>query len=625
MCCHRGAGAPGADDTVGGGVDAADAEVGAEPEVDGDGPRAGAPLEHAVRAATSTAVPYLRHLTRPECRAGPEPKLTDRHLRPGATGQTWFRHDTAAWTHAWHAMTAAALEVRRARGRALAVTAGTALCGVVVVSMARWGPDWPAQEFRAWIAVHDGLSAWTARWYGGSALPGYSILYPPLAKLVGAGGVGLASVVSAAWAAMGLAPRDPRRARWYAFAVGMNLVETLVIGQVPFLLGTAFGVLAFRSLVRGRHWAIVLALATLSSLATPLTGAFLVLVLPACAASIGTRRALALTGGLVGPVCALGLGGAAGPFPMPWLLFAATISFCVLTGLLAPPEHRGLRVLACCYLLATIVVFVVPNPIGGNLARLGKLIALPLACHFLAVERPWLRARAAIVATLAFLWPTVPFLGSVAHGANDPSQAESFYSGMISYLQHHRSDAGRVEIPFTREHWEAYWLARRVSIARGWERQTDYRYNAVLYRPLTPTAYRSWLVANAVDFVALPDVPIDVGGAAEARLLRRPPPYLEPVWHDAHWQLWRVRDPAQLVVGAAALRDFDASSIDLNFAHSGSAEVRMRYDPLWHVSAGRACITESPTGWIDVRAARAGPVGLNATVNGQVLVGGDHC
>ena len=53
-----------------------------------------------------------------------------------------------------------------------------AALSVVIVSVARWGPDWPAQEFRAWIAGHDGLSVWTSRWYGGSALPGYSVMYP---------------------------------------------------------------------------------------------------------------------------------------------------------------------------------------------------------------------------------------------------------------------------------------------------------------------------------------------------------------------------------------------------------------------------------------------------------------
>ena len=120
---------------------------------------------------------------------------------------------------------------------------------------------------------------------------------------------------------MGLAPREPGALGWYAFAVGVNLVETLVIGQVPFLLGTALRRPRVPVLGPGGTGQSSSSSRPSARWRRPLTGAFLVLVLPACAVSIGTRRALALAGGLVGPVCALGLGGAAGPFPMPWLLF----------------------------------------------------------------------------------------------------------------------------------------------------------------------------------------------------------------------------------------------------------------------------------------------------------------
>jgi hypothetical protein len=522
-------------------------------------------------------------------------------------------------------MTTPALGARRGGLLPVVATVCTAIVGVVVIYAARWGPDWPAQEFRAWIAVHDGLSAWTSRWYGGSALPGYSILCPPLSKVLGAGGVGVLAVVAASWAAAGLAPKTRWRAIAYSMVVTLNLVEALVIGQIPFLLGVAFGVAAFRALLNDRHWSVVLVLAILSSLATPLTGAFLLLVMPACVVSLGRSRSLLLAGGLAGPVVALALGGAAGPFPMPWLLFASTVAFTVLVIVLSPREHRGLRVFAACYLVAAIMLFIVPNPIGGNLARLGKLLAMPLACRYLLIDRPWWRVRAAVVTALAVMWPTVPFIGSIAHGANDPSQSRQFYSGMLAYLHQHDTGTGRVEIPFTREHWEAFWVAKHVLIARGWERQTDYRYNQVLYQPLTPRTYKRWLSANAVDYVALPDVPIDVGGSAEARLLTDAPPYLNPVWHDAHWQVWQVRGAAPIVTGAAVLSDFDPSSMDLRFARPGRAEVKVRYDPLWEVSAGTACLAETSDGWIDVTAARPGKVELSAAVNGNVLSGGSTC
>ncbi|MCW2546858.1 MAG: putative integral rane protein, partial [Mycobacterium sp.] len=56
----------------------------------------------------------------------------------------------------------------------------------LVVSLARFGPDWPAQEFRANLAQQVGLTAWNNQWYGGHPLPSYSLLYPAVAALFGA-------------------------------------------------------------------------------------------------------------------------------------------------------------------------------------------------------------------------------------------------------------------------------------------------------------------------------------------------------------------------------------------------------------------------------------------------------
>jgi hypothetical protein len=41
----------------------------------------------------------------------------------------------------------------------------------VIAATARWGPDWPAQEFRAWSAQQHGITAWTNQWYSGQAGP----------------------------------------------------------------------------------------------------------------------------------------------------------------------------------------------------------------------------------------------------------------------------------------------------------------------------------------------------------------------------------------------------------------------------------------------------------------------
>ena len=80
------------------------------------------------------------------------------------------------------------------------------LVGVGIATSARWGPDWPAQEYRAWSAAHNGLTAWTNGWYSGQALPGYSVLYPAVSSVLGAALTGLLAVVVAAAGAYRLAP-----------------------------------------------------------------------------------------------------------------------------------------------------------------------------------------------------------------------------------------------------------------------------------------------------------------------------------------------------------------------------------------------------------------------------------
>ena len=41
----------------------------------------------------------------------------------------------------------------------------------------------------------------------------------------------------------------------------------------------------------------------------------------------------------------------------------------------------------------------------------------------------------------------------------------------------------RVEVPLTRSHWEAALMAPTVSLARGWEKQLEERYDGVLLDP----------------------------------------------------------------------------------------------------------------------------------------------
>ena len=49
-------------------------------------------------------------------------------------------------------------------------------------------PDLAAQTYRATLFEHEGFSLWDNNWYAGHHLPGYSLVFPWLALLVGIGG-----------------------------------------------------------------------------------------------------------------------------------------------------------------------------------------------------------------------------------------------------------------------------------------------------------------------------------------------------------------------------------------------------------------------------------------------------
>ncbi len=504
-------------------------------------------------------------------------------------------------------MTTAARGLRPARDTGTA-TIGVALivAAVVVAWGMRWGPDWPAQEFRAWSAAHDGLTLWTNRWYSGTALTGYSLLYPVLGLLLGAPAVGVLAVGAAWLGASDFAATRPRPDRAaYQAAVAFVLLCALLIGQVPFLLGVAFGVWAVRAAARGHPWWSASA-ALGCSAASPLAGALLLLAVPGLAASVGVRRAATLATASIGVLFAPLLGGAGGPFPF----LAKTLVWVLLfgVGLILLSRPASSRWFGWTYALAGVTCFLVANPVAANIARLGQLTALPLLCLLHRQLRVRSRALVVALAALAALWTAWPSVSAALRGADDPTQSRAYYTKLLQHLP----TGGRLEVAFTREHWESFYVARAYPLARGWERQTDLAANATLYHRLDPATYRRWLDDNAVSLVALPRAPIDYGGRAEANLLRHPPAYLVPLWHDREWRLWRVRDPEPLASGPATILSLGPDSLRVRVSTAGSSIVRVRASRFWTVTSGRARLGATRDGWLTLTAEHAGLIRVQA-------------
>jgi len=466
--------------------------------------------------------------------------------------------------------------------------------------------DLAAQEYRADL----GLVLWDNGWYAGHHMPGYSVLFPPLAAVLGPRLVGALSAVAAA-ALFERLVRDSDGARPAALWFAVATVTSLISGRLTFALGVAIGLAAVLAAARSRRgWACVLG--ALASLASPVAGVFVALA--AAAWWLDRRRwwPVALAACALGPAVALAVAfPEGGSFPFVPSSFWPALAAAIAVGLVVPRDARVVRIGVGLYALAIVASFVLETPMGGNVVRLGALFAGPVVVALL-----WLRDRRTVylLALPLLYWQWIAPIDDWARAAGDASVHERYYDGMLGFLARQGDGPFRVEIPFTDNHWESRWVAPHVPLARGWERQVDRERNALFYddRPITAGRYRRWLDDNAVRFVALADAPIDYSAAREAQLVRDGTPYLREVWHDAHWRVFAVAGARPLAGGAARATGIGPERVRLSAARAGVVDLRVRFTPYWRIETGRGCVGEGPGGWTRVRVDRPGPVEIEA-------------
>jgi hypothetical protein len=495
-----------------------------------------------------------------------------------------------------------------------ALPAAVVLVGVWLLLAPR-SPDLAAQAYRASLFESSGFTVWDNNWYGGHHLPGYSLVFPWAAWLMGMRLVGaLAVIVSTiAFERIVLTVYGPR-ARWGALCFAVAAAGDVWIGRLTFALGVTFAMLAVLALVR-RHPRLAALLAVLCAATSPVAG--LLLALAGGTQVLATRRAEAgLT--LVLPVLAVVLPIAV-LFPEGgWEPFAASSIAATLAVTLAflyalPREERLLRVGGYAYLGAT-VLSIVPTPMGSNVDRYAVLLAGPLLlCALCALgregfTRPGRPPAAVLLAVLGILtWTVWGPVRETTGVIGDASTGAAYYTPLKRFLRAHGGALVRIEVPFTHSHWEAALLAPEFELARGWERQLDTKYDPIFFKSgLTARAYRAWLDDNAVSYVALPDVRLDGSSDEEAALIRKGLPYLREVFKSAHWRVFEVLDPTPLVSAPAVLIALGHSSFAMRFSSAGRALVRLHYTRYWTVSGSHpagACVQSAPGGWtfVDVR------------------------
>jgi hypothetical protein len=468
---------------------------------------------------------------------------------------------------------------------------------LVAVGLGWRGADWPAQLYRIDLFRRAGFTQWDNQWYGGHHTPGYSLLLPPLGAVLGPGIVAVASAVLATFGFSVMADRWLPAPRASSVIFGAGTVVNVAVGRLTFALGLALGMSAAAAMATGRR-KTALALAPLTTVASPVAGVFLMLAGTAWAlAAQPVRRFGFAVGG--GAAAALGLLVVAFPeggrFPF-------SVEDCALTaavGLLAlalPARYRALRLGGLLYAVAALITVVVPNTLGANITRLGMFIAAPVVVGALWPARR--RLATVLVGPLLF-WQWMPAADGIFTAGLDPSSNSEYYDALLNELD--SLPPARVEIPFTRRHWEATYVAPHAALARGWERQLDIGVNPLFYEPsLSPDTYMQWLNENAVGYVALPDADLDESALVEADLLHERRPELEPIWHDAHWQLFRVTTAKPMVEGPARLTEMDADSFTLSLDVPGDVLVRIHYSSHWDVD-GPGCAVPSAEDWTVIR------------------------
>jgi hypothetical protein len=475
------------------------------------------------------------------------------------------------------------------------------------------GSDTPAEAYRVWLFHHFGFTIWNTQWYGGHTVLGYSVLFPPLAGFLGSGTVGLgACTLTAFWATLLIRRETGRQHRLALLAFSAAVVENLVVGRMAFAVGLAFAVLALLQVSLKRPRRAILS-ATLTSLASPLAGLFLLLAAVAWLRTKPVRSLLPLSGAMIGALAVV-IFPEQGVFPFPVSTLIAVLLVSAIGLVIVPRESLVIRRALVIYAAIAIPLFIVPNPIGGNLARPGSLLAVPVA--MIALRNRRFLAAVALVPLL--IWHFEPIMPALA-SRGDPAAKPSYYTGLLTYLKGHDQPMGRLEIPFTRSHWEARYVAPAIPLARGWERQLDLRYNGILYsKDLNQATYHEWLVENGVRWVALPAEPLDSSSEGELAVIRSNPSYLKEVWHDANWELWTVSGSDGLTTGPATMKQLTPDSFTLHFYEPGNALVRIHSNSYWTVVGDApACINSTAQGWTSVTSSGTGDV----TVKSQFLGG----
>jgi hypothetical protein len=509
--------------------------------------------------------------------------------------------------------------VRSQRTIANAGVAGA--LAALIVWLGPPGTDSAAHLYQLDVFLKHGFALWTNDWYAGRyTFVGYSLLYYPLAALVGIKLLAVLSVATAAGAFTLIAEHSwGEQSVWATRAFAVVTAASVVTAAFPYGLGLALGLCALVALGR-RRMAVFAVLVALTFAASPLAFLFLLVVLVAVGIS-GSRRqigkpAAAAAGTAAVAVLISRLFPDNGHFPFATGELLAALTFCALGAAMTWRVERAriLRALFVAYGIVCVVAYVVPSNLGENVARL-RYAAIPLGLLAFSLRR-WRPLPVCLaVLGLAVSWNVTPLAWSLSRSASDPSSSATYWQPVVRFLHRNLSPSYRVEAVATAGHWEAFYFARAgIPIVRGWFRQDDFPQNTILYDDLGRRAYLSWLRSLGVRYVVLANTQLDYSARDEGRLLRSGRSGLVVSYVTPEATVYAVPSPRPIVTGPGRPRvvRLTESTITLFLPRAGTYRVDVRYSP--YLAPPRACISESKDGMIRLHARRGGLVKLRFAV-----------
>jgi hypothetical protein len=497
---------------------------------------------------------------------------------------------------------------------------------------------WAARA-REYAADHGvGLTYWFG-WFGGGTTPGnYSVITPYLSALISAELLGALSAVAITAVAIPLL-RGSRHPVAGVFIAGIAAGSNLWSGRIPFLLGSAFTVGAFLAV---RHQRRVLAgfAGVLSVFASPVTGAFLALGLAGTFLSRKSYRGVSAT-----TIATVGISlilvailfGNPGPEHFTLILCLEMTSGMLLCLFARPPDY--VRTVLYLSIVLAAILQLVPNGMGSNFARLAWFY-VPVAVVALSGRKVWV--------TLLLVAPIV--FGGVDGAVNDvttatqPMSNQAYYTQLSAQLDKTPALSNlRLEV-VTGSHAADTALLDHAMLARGWETQEDDTFNSVLQsKTLNSYSYKVWLDNNAVGYVALPLAEKDiypeytlvkggsllVGDGSEG--------YLQEVWSNVDWRLYRVVGANPVVAAPATLTQHSPSRLTIKVPQAGKVYVRVRYSrflrasldvppatepktsttsPASKLSPATVMVSDDGFGWTVLTTTRPGTYYLHGTISG---------